>query len=154
MAEPDRNGHGASKHIEGCACVRCTGFEKGNTLSLRHGATSERQIGRRAVVEKRRLLRQLGLRQGDLGSVGRALLLNWSRAAGALHLMDAYAEREGWLDGDGNPRGFARLYVSMLNTERLALKALSEHLRTREADPFDTLDAYLSTTYGDGKGDG
>lgn len=81
MAVPDRkaNGHGPSKHVEGCVCVRCTGFPKNNTLSVRHGAQSERQIVRRATVEKRRLLRQIGLRQDDLGSVGRALLLNWSR---------------------------------------------------------------------------
>src|SRR4051794_40630438 len=87
-----------------------------------HGATSERQIVRRATVEKRRLLRQIGLRQEDLESVGRALLLNWARAAAALTLIDDYASENGWLHPDGEPRGFARFYVSLLNTERLALK--------------------------------
>lgn len=86
-----------------------------------HGATNERQIVRRSAVERRRILRQIGLRQTDLESVGEALLLNWSRAAAALHLMDAYAEEHGLLKPDGEPHGFTRLYVSMLNAERLAL---------------------------------
>ncbi|MEP6977620.1 MAG: hypothetical protein ABI948_06165 [Thermoleophilia bacterium] len=57
--------------------------------------------------------------------------MNWSRAAAALALMDEYAAEHGWLDGKGNPRGFARLYVSMLNAERLALARLDEHFRAR-----------------------
>jgi hypothetical protein len=107
-------------------------FQPRNVAAAKHLATSKRQIGHRAVVEKRKLLRQIGLRQSDLESVGQALLLNWSRAAAALHQMDDYAAREGWLDRDGQPRGFARLYVSMLNAERLALKALADHLRARD----------------------
>lgn len=99
---------------------------------LRHGATSERQIVRRATVEKRRVLRQCGMREADLESLGRALLQNWARAAAALHLMDEYAQRVGWLDAEGNPRGFARLYVSMLNAERLALRALEGYLRNQD----------------------
>jgi hypothetical protein len=35
-----RRGRGASAHVPGCACVRCTGFPPGNELSLRHGAYS------------------------------------------------------------------------------------------------------------------
>jgi hypothetical protein len=58
--------------------------------------------------------------------------------------MDEFAAREGWLDGDGNPRGFARLYVSMLTAERLALRALQDHLRVRVADPVAELHAYLA----------
>jgi hypothetical protein len=113
-----------------------------------HGATSGRQIVRRATVEKRRLLRQIGLRQRDLESVGQALLLNWSRAAGALSLMDAYAAEHGWLDEVGAPRGFAKLYVSMLNSERLALRALAEHLRADHADPFERLQDHLAAREG------
>jgi len=70
------------------------------------------------------------------------MLTNWSRAAAALSLMDDYAAREGWLDEAGQPRGFARLYVSMLNAERLALRALETHLRDRlDADPLVALEA-------------
>jgi hypothetical protein len=132
------------EHGPDCTCQRCTGFEKGNEAALRHGATSERQITRRATVEKRRLLRQIGLRQNDLESLGRALLANWARAAAALGLLDDYAAREGWLDADGNPRGFARLYVSLLNSERLALRGLSEYLRDVSGDPFERLNEHLA----------
>jgi hypothetical protein len=141
------NGH---DHADGCACTRCRGFEPGNThgekfkvgntVALVHGATSERQIVRRATVEKRRVLRQIGLREADLESLGRALLRNWARSAAALYLMDAYAERHGWLDADGNPRGFARLYVSMMNSELRALRALESYLRKRDdTDPVARL---------------
>lgn len=106
---------------------------------MRHGAASEVQIVRRATVEKRRLLRQIGLAQKDLESLGRALLTNWARAAAALSLLDEYAQREGWLDDDGNQRGFTRLYVSLLNSERLALKALGEYLRSQHRDDVGEL---------------
>jgi len=113
-----------------------------------HGATRERQIVRRATVEKRRLLRQIGLRQDDLESIGRALLQNWARAAAALHLMDDYAEREGWLDAGGTPRPFTRLYVTILNSERLALRALEDHLRSEKHDGLSELHDYLASSDG------
>jgi hypothetical protein len=119
-------------------------LDQRRAAALRHGATSERQIVRRATIEKRRLLRQVGLRQQDLESVGRALLSNWARAAAALHLLDEFADREGWLDPDGNPRGFGRLYISLLNAERLALRALGDHLRAADTDPLSKLAAHLS----------
>jgi hypothetical protein len=135
---------GRSKHIEGCECARCTGFQPGNEARLVHGAQSPRQIAQRSVVEKRRLLRQIGLRQSDLESVGQALLLNWSRSAAALTLLDDYAARAGWIDEAGNPRGFARLYVSLLNAERLALRGLAEHLRAAGTDPWARLADHLA----------
>jgi hypothetical protein len=107
-----------------------------------HGATSSVQIARRAGVERRRILRQIGLRQSDLSSVGRALLLNWSRAAAALSQLDAYAAEHGWLKPDGEPRGFAKLYVAVLNSERLALRSLEEHIRQRPRG--DTIEAVLA----------
>jgi hypothetical protein len=45
--------------------------------------------------------------------------------------MDSYAAEHGWLKPDGKLRGFARLYVSMLNAERLALAYLRHHVRAR-----------------------
>jgi hypothetical protein len=142
--------YGTSGHGVDCGCVRCRGFERGNGLgrqfeagnvvALRHGATSDRHIVRRATVEKRRVLRQIGLREADLESLGRALLQNWARSAAALYLMDGYAETHGWLDADGNPRGFARLYVAMLNAERNALRSLESYIRKTDAgDPVARL---------------
>lgn len=117
--------------------------EPGNQLAVTHGATSPVQIGREAANQKRRILRQIGLRKSDLDALGRALLANWSRAAAALQLMDAFAAEHGWLDDDGNPRGFAKLYVSMLNSERLALGKLEGHLRARTTDPEADLRAWI-----------
>jgi hypothetical protein len=122
--------------------------EQRRAAPLQHGAYSGRQIIHRATVEKRRLLRQVGLRQSDLESIGRALLQNWARAAAALALMDGYAAGAGWLDEDGNPRGFARLYVSLLNSERLALRALGDHLRAADGDAVERLHDYLATRNG------
>ena len=126
---------------------RRPGGQPGNSAALKHGgrATKSGKIVRRATVERRRILRQISLRQSDLDSVGRALLINWSRAAAALSTMDEYAEGEGgWLDADGQPRGFARLYVSMLNAERLALRAFAEHLRATHG--YDGSAAILEAT--------
>src|SRR5579864_2095652 len=103
------------------------GARKGNVLALRHGARSERVLQPAAQRHARRLLRQRGLRASDLSAPGQALLRNWARAAAALELLDAHAEREGWLDEKGEPRGFTKLYVSMLNSERLAIRAMEEH---------------------------
>jgi hypothetical protein len=123
-------------------------LEQRGQAAVTHGARSERQIVHRATVEKRRWLRQNGLRLEDIDPIGRALLTNWARAAAALSLMDAEAQRGGWLDEDGEPRGFARLYVSMLNAERRAINDLAGYQRRRQANaPLDDLNAYLTTTY-------
>ena len=119
----------------------------GNQLAVRHGAHSERQIGPRAAHHKRRLLRQIGLRASDLDGIGRGLLTNWARAAAALALMDAYAAQHGWLDDGGNPRGFTRLYVGLLNAERLALARLEQHVRARDRDAGAALRDYVDATY-------
>jgi hypothetical protein len=124
---------GPSKH-QGCQCHRCLGFQPDNVLSMKHGATSERRIRHRASVQKRRALRQLGLRQADLEALGRTLLQNWARAAAALSLLDEYAETHGFIDGEGKPHGFATLYVSLLNAERRALKDLHAYFRAAHDD--------------------
>jgi hypothetical protein len=36
--------YGSSRHVPGCSCLRCRGFQPGNEVALSHGATSERQI--------------------------------------------------------------------------------------------------------------
>ncbi len=61
--------------------------------------------------------------------------------------MDAYAAEHGWLTPSGQPRGFAKFYVSLLNSERLALRALEGHLRERQRDPSRELTDYLEANY-------
>ena len=57
--------------------------------------------------------------------------------------MDTFAAEHGWLDEQGEPRGFAKLYVSMLNAERLAIGKLEAHLRARSTDAVADLQQYL-----------
>lgn len=115
--------------------------------ALKHGGSSSVQIGRQAAVQKRRLLRQIGLRQADLDGIGKALLLNWSRAAAALQLMDDYASQHGWLNGAGEPRPFTKIYLTVLNTEQRCLSRLEGHLRARNQEAGKALRDYLETTY-------
>jgi len=99
---------------------------------MSHGARSPAAVATVALTQRRRLLRNLGMRARDLDAIGRALLVNWSRAAGALALLDDHADTAGWLDEDGEPRGFTRLYIGLLNAERLAALRLADHLRVRD----------------------
>jgi hypothetical protein len=120
----------------------------GNLSAPRHGARSERVVQPLAQKHARRLLRQRGIGAADLSPVGRALLQNWSRAAAGLALLDAHAAEHGLLDDDGEPRGFTRLYVQLLNAERSALRAMEDHLHARE--PHSQLADIIHDIYGDG----
>ncbi|HEY5057495.1 MAG TPA: hypothetical protein VII51_00630 [Gaiellaceae bacterium] len=49
-------------------------FEPGNEAALTHGATSERHIRPLTANHRRRVLRKMRLRAGDIDAVGRAYL--------------------------------------------------------------------------------
>jgi len=117
---------------------------EGNTNALRHGATSEAQIVPIARAQKRRLLRQIGLAAGDLDGVGRALLDNWARAQGKVELLDRYFAAHGFLDEGGDPQPATRLYFVAVNSARLAVVRLNEHLRASKRDHASVLADYLS----------
>jgi hypothetical protein len=59
----------------------------------------------------------------------------WARSMAKVSLYDDYADEHGWLDEDGNERGFVRTYFAALNSCRLALAKLEDHLRSRGAEP-------------------
>lgn len=120
----------------------------GNLNNARHGATSVQLVRSRATIEKRRLLRQIGLRQDDLESLGRALLTNWARCAAVLRMVDEHAEQVGWFDEDGDPRAFSKLYMAALNSERRALAELEKHVRAANADAASELRRYLEERHG------
>jgi hypothetical protein len=128
-----------SKHGEGCRCVRCVGFKRGNVLALRHGGYSQARIAPVARVQKRRLLRQVGLRASDLDGVALALLDNWARAQGKVELLDQHFAAIGLLDSDGEPRAATRVYFTALNSARLAAVRLAEHLKTRRVADASTV---------------
>jgi hypothetical protein len=99
-----------------------------------HGATSEALIRPLARNHRRRVLRQLRLRSGDLDPIGKGYLDLYVRAVAKVEAMDRYAADYGFLDAKGKPRGFAAVYVSMLNSARLALARLEDHLCVRVED--------------------
>jgi hypothetical protein len=119
----------------------------GNLLALRHGAHSPRQIGPRATRQKRRLLRQIGLRAGDLDSVGRGYLDCWARAQAKVELLDDWFAEHGFLRGDGEPVGGARIYFTAVNSARLSLDRFERHLRARKRDAAAELQTYLEANY-------
>jgi hypothetical protein len=116
-------------------------------LALKHGAHSARQISPRAARQKRRLLRQIGLRAGDLDSVGRGYLDCWARAQAKVELLDDWFAEHGFLDEGGEPVGGARIYFTAVNSARLSLDRFERHLRARSRDAASELTAYLEQNY-------
>ena len=116
-------------HGPGCGCTRCVGFQPGHTLTLAHGASSERHIRPLARNQKRRVLRQMGLRSGDVDPIGRALLEHYVRSTAKIALIDAWVDEHGLLLDDGTPQPCMRLYVSLTNTATRTLAKLEQHLR-------------------------
>jgi hypothetical protein len=137
--------HGPSEHVPGCACVRCLGFQDGNTLSVVHGTYSERAVKPLATTQKRRFLRQNGLRKADVDGIGLALLDTYARAQAKVEILDGYFAEKGLLEADGKPQPALPIYFTALNTSTRTLKALNEHLKQRaQRDPFEALEEHLA----------
>ena len=65
-------------------------WEQRKHAALKHGGRAEYQIRPVARAQKRRLMRQLGMRIGDLDGVANGLLDNWARAQAKVTIMDDY----------------------------------------------------------------
>jgi hypothetical protein len=115
-------------------------FEKGNTIALKHGATSERQIRPRTRNHRRRILRQLRLSPKDLDPLARGYLDSYVRLVAKIELIDAYVAEHGLLKSDGEPQPSLRLYVALQNSARLALIRLESHLHARDVSPTAALE--------------
>lgn len=111
----------------------------GNANALTHGGYSERTLRPVATTQKRRLLRQIGLRAGDLDGVALGLLDGYARAQSKVELYDRWAAEHGYLNERGESPPWVREYFAALNSARLSLKALAEHLKRRQLGP-DPLD--------------
>ena len=125
------------------------GARPGNVLALKHGAFSEPTVKRLATVQKRRLLRQVGLRASDLDGLGVAYLDAWARAQSKVELLDAWFSEHGFLKEDGSPAPAVVVYYTSLNCATRTLSKLEQHLAVRGRSPQAALDAYLSERYGD-----
>ncbi len=112
----------------------------GNTNRTSHGARSATRIRPAARTQKRRLLRQIGLSSSDLDGIGKALLDNWARAQAKVDLLDRHFESVGFLDAKGEPVGATKIYFVAVNSARLALSRLREHLHAEEHSPLPALE--------------
>jgi hypothetical protein len=116
------------------------GAKPGNVLALRHGAGSERRVKRVATVQKRRLLRQIGLRARDLDAIALGYLDLWARATAKIELYDDWAAEHGYLSEAGESPPWVREYFAALNSARLALGKLEGHLALRQGDGLAVLE--------------
>jgi len=121
----------------------------GNTLAVKHGATAERQYQPVARVHRRRVLRQLGLRAGDLDPIGKGYLDLYVRSMAKVELADRWLSEHGLLRADGEPQPVLRVYSTWTNSARLALARLEAHLGARVRSPEAELRDYIDATYGD-----
>ena len=107
-----------------------------------HGARSPIEVRRAAQVVQRRLLRQAGLKVADLDGLGLAYLEAWARAQAKVELLDRWADEHGFLDKDGNLPPWHTFYLAALNSARLSLAKLEDHLReVAGPDPLAALEA-------------
>ena len=113
-----------------------------------HGAKSEHQIRSVARAHKRRLMRQMGMRICDLDGITLAYLDGWARAWAKVTLLDEHFAEHG-LIAPGGTDALLRVYFTALNTSRLQLQRLSEHL-ARHGTGTEDLDDYIDQAYGDG----
>ena len=108
----------------------------------KHGAHSKAVVRREAAVVQRRLLRQAGLRVADLDGLGLAYLHSWAAAQAKVELLDRWADEHGFIDDEGNLPGWTTFYLAALNSARLSLAKLEDHLRdVAGPDPLAALEA-------------
>lgn len=117
-------------------------LEQRRTAALRHGAYSANQIKNRARAHRRRLLRQMRVRAGDLDALALAYLDGWARA---LAKLDAY-------DSAGLER-HPHEYHAAMNPARLWLVRLEARLREvgldhPSDDSFEQLGRHLAAKRG------
>jgi hypothetical protein len=145
-------GHGASHHAVGCRCVRCRGFEAGNTANLRHGAQSPTAIQPRAEALRDALLERMGLHLDELSWVGQELLDAYVRTRAKCDAVDDWLESGNSLIGEeGEMAGPMRFYIAMTNTRLRALDALRgaiEAMTSAERDLAGALALLDAERYG------
>ncbi len=117
-----------------------------------HGATSERRIQPVAKNQKRKLLRQLGVRAGDLDAIAGVMVDLLARSLSKLQLLDTYYIQHGIVRVDGEPEPSLNAYLALLNTSRLTASKLAEHMAS-QGRRGPTLEDYIDAQYGDRNGD-
>jgi hypothetical protein len=117
--------------------------------ATRHGGQSENRIKAVARAHKRRFLRQTGLKIGDLDGISLGLIDNWARAQSKVTILDEFFSEQG-LIRNGEIDGALRVYFTGVNSARMALGRLAEHL-AKAGEQTEDLDDYIDAAYGNGE---
>lgn len=120
-------------------------FGKGNAAAVTHGANSPAQIKAQARAHRRRFLRRIGLRAGDLDALAAEYLSLWAIGRAQLDLREAGGVDHG------------RDYWTAYNATKRALVALEKRLAElgldRGPDKGSELDRILAEHDGRENGD-
>jgi hypothetical protein len=125
-------------------------LEQRRTAAVKHGGKSEQRVKAIATIQKRRLLRQIGLRLRDLDAIALGYLDLWARAQSKVEIYDRWAAEHGYLDEAGASPPWVREYFAAINSARLALAKLADHLKAREGST--RLQAWLEGELADEEG--
>jgi hypothetical protein len=117
-------------------------------FDVTHGAYSERRIRPYARTLRRRIARQLGLRLRELDPIARGYFEQYVRCIAKVQAIDEHIAEHGLLDGEGRPAPAMALYTTLINSSRLSLARLEDHLRERRSEHGSDLRAYLAEQYG------
>jgi hypothetical protein len=110
-------------------------LEQRQNAAVKHGVTSPNENRRQSDHSSATVSEQNALRVGDLDAIGRARLDGWARAQAKCELLDRYFSEHGLFNDKGEPRPAAAIYFTALNSARLALTKLEEHLHSRIPRP-------------------
>lgn len=93
----------------------------------------------------------MNLRIGDLDGIAAGYLDGWARAWAKVTLLDEHFAQNG-LIAPGGTDATLRVYFTAVNTSRLQLQRLSDHL-ARYAPAGEDLDTYIIEQYGNDDAD-
>src|SRR3970040_2787736 len=95
--------------------------------ATRHGGRSQNQITATARAHKRRLMRQMSMKIGDLDGISLALVDGWARAHAVVTILTQHYTQNGLFRPDGEVDPSLRTFFTGINSSRLQLQRLAEH---------------------------
>jgi hypothetical protein len=125
--------------------------EQRRAAATRHGGRSDSQIGASARAHRRRLMRQMNLRIGDLDGIALGLLDGWARAHAVVTILTDHYQANGLFLPSGEVDPSLRTFFTGINSTRLQLQRLADHL-ARVGGHEDALAGYIDAEYGPGDG--
>jgi hypothetical protein len=88
------------------------------------------------------------MRIGDLDGIALGYVDGWARSQAKITILDEHFERQGLVDAEGNVDAAMRVYFTAINSARLALNRLSEHLAKHGVAGGESLQDYIDAEYG------